>query len=449
MVNILILGAGRSATACINYVLEHAGLHNWYVTVADADPELAAQKVGGHPNGRGIWLDASRVEERQQLISRTDLVISLLPPQLHLEVAYDCIRFRKHLITASYVSKDIYKLSDDFRNKELIFMGEMGLDPGIDHMSAMQKINEIKARGGKITAFTSNAGGLVALDCLRHNPWRYKFTWNPRNVVKAGQGTAQYLEHGKFKYVPYNRLFKEYRLIEIPGFPEPFEVYANRESLLYREVYGLEDIPSLFRGTIRYRGFCDAWNALVQIGLTDGSYPILDSEKLTYHELMEAYLSRDNSSGSSVKERIANLLGESEFSPVMKKLDWLGLFGKRRIGLENATPALILEDLLLRKWTLEPTDRDLILMQHVIDYELDGRQHRSYATLVLEGKDSEDTAMARLVGLPLAIFAKEVMLGKITATGVNIPVRPEVYGPVLEELRSFGVVFTEKEEVLS
>ncbi|MEY3368936.1 MAG: hypothetical protein RI973_2091 [Bacteroidota bacterium] len=448
MGNILILGAGRSASACIRYTLDRAKEHNWFVTVADADQESAAKKINNHPNGRAVWLDASKTEDRQQLIGRSDVVISLLPPQLHLEVAYDCIRFKKHLITASYVSKDIYKLSDDFRNRELIFMGEMGLDPGIDHMSAMQKIDEIKAKGGRITAFSSNAGGLVALDCLKKNPWRYKFTWNPRNVVKAGQGTAQYLENGKFKYIPYSRLFKEYRLIEIPGFEEPFEVYANRESLLYREAYGLDDIPSLYRGTIRYRGFCDAWNALVQIGLTDGTYPILDSSRISYHELMEAYLSKEGRSGASVKERIAALLGESEFSPVMKKLDWLGLFSKKKIGLENATPALILENLLLEKWKLEPKDRDLIVMQHVFDYELEGRKHRLESTLVLEGTDAGDTAMARLVGLPLGIFAKQVLLGKIAAAGVNIPVRKEVYEPVLEELKQYGVVFQEREQVL-
>lgn len=449
MKNILILGAGRSANACIRYSLEAAKTHGWFVTVADADVEAATKKIAGHPQGRAVWLDAAKTNDRRDLIGRADVVISLLPPQLHLEVAYDCIALKKHLITASYVSKDIYKLSDEFRNKELIFMGEMGLDPGIDHMSAMQKIDEIKAKGGKITAFSSNAGGLVALENLKKNPWRYKFTWNPRNVVKAGQGTAQYLENGKFKYVPYSRLFLEYRLIDIPGFEEPFEVYANRESLLYREAYGLDDIPSLFRGTIRYRGFCDAWNALVKIGLTDGTYPILDSEKLTYHELMEAYLSKPGRAGASVKERIAELLGESEFSPVMKKLDWLGLFSKKKIGLENATPALILEDLLLQKWKLEPKDRDLILMQHIFEYELEGKKRRLTSTLVLEGHDADDTAMSRLVGLPLGIFAKQVMTGKIVTTGVNIPVKKDIYEPVLEELKTYGVIFSEQDEELA
>ncbi len=446
MNSILILGAGRSAGAMIKYTLEQAGKYNWAVIVADADLKMAEKKVAGHPNGLPVWLDVTKPEERRQLIARADLVVSLLPAHLHIEVANDCIKLRKHLITASYVSKDIYKLTDEFRNQELIFMGELGLDPGIDHMSAMKSIDAIKSMGGVLTGFISNAGGLIAPDCIGRNPWRYKFTWNPRNVVLAGQGTAQYLENGKLKYIPYNRLFKEYRLVEVPGFDEPFEVYANRESLLYREAYGLGDIPNLYRGTMRYRGFCDAWNALVQIGLTDATYPIVDSDKITYHTLMEGYLSKPGRPGASVKERIAELIGEREFSPVMKKLDWLGLFSKKKIGLHNATPALILENLLLKKWKLEPSDRDIIVMQHEFDYKLDGKKFRRFSTLILEGKDAEDTAMAKLVGLPLGIFAKLVMLGKVQARGVHIPVQKEVYEPVLQELEEYGVVFREREE---
>jgi len=445
MNNILVLGAGLSSTALIQYILDQAQRYNWRVTVADADPEMAIKKVAGHPNGIGVWLDVMKVNDRRDLMNRADLVISLLPAHLHIDVAADCIKLNKHCITASYVSKDIYKLSDEFRNKELIFMGELGLDPGIDHMSAMKTINEIKEMGGKITSFRSNAGGLVAPDNLKKNPWKYKFTWNPRNVVKAGQGTAQYLEDGKFKYIPYNRLFKENDLIEIPGFKEPFEVYANRESLLYREAYGLGDIPSLYRGTIRYSGFCDAWNALVQIGLTDATYPILDSDKISYHELLEAYLGTDRKGGLSVKDRIGELLGERPFSPVMKKLEWLGIFSKKKITVANATPALILENLLLDKWKLEENDRDLVLMQHEFEYTLNGKKKRRYSTMVLYGENANDTAIARTVGLPLGIFAKLVMQGKITSRGVNIPVSKEAYEPVLKELEDYGIKFLERE----
>lgn len=445
MNNILIIGAGRSAGACINYVLGQAEQKGWFVTVADADPQLAESRVKGRPNGRPAWLDVNKVNDRRELIGRADVVVSLLPAHLHLEVAHDCIKLKKHLITASYVSQELYRLGDEARDRELIFMGEMGLDPGIDHMSAMRHINSIKEKGGKITAFRSYTGGLIAPES-DDNPWHYKFTWNPRNVVLAGQGTAQYLENGKYKYIPYNRLFKDYRKIEIPGMGE-YEAYANRDSLLYRDVYGLADIPNILRGTIRHSGFCEAWHALVKIGLTDGSYPILESRDISYHEFMEGYLNPVNASGS-VKDRIAALLNVPSDGEVMKKLDWLGLFRKKKIGLDNATPALILEQLLLDKWKLKSRDRDMIIMQHEFEYELEGRQQELTSTLVMKGKDAQDTAMAKLVGLPLGIFVKLVMEGRIKSKGVNIPVIPEVYEPVLEELESYGVVFEDHERAL-
>lgn len=449
MNNILILGAGRSATALIKYVLEQAGKHNWFVMVADVNHALVSRKVGRHPNGRAVWVDVNRVVERRELIGRSDVVVSLLPPNLHIEVAYDCIALKKNLVTASYVSKDVYKLSDEFRNKELIFMGELGLDPGIDHMSVMRCVEEIKSKGGKITAFRSYSGGLIAPDCCDKNPWKYKFTWHPRNVILAGQGTAQYLENGRLHYIPYNRVFKEYRLMEFPGFEMPFEVYANREALLYREIYGLGDVPTVFRGTMRYRGFCDAWNALVQLGLTDSDYPIMDSANISYHQLMEAYAGTSAQGGGSVKSRIANMLGEKEFSPIMKKLDWLGLFSKKPIGLSNATPALILEHLLAEKWKLRPGDHDIIIMKHEFEYTLGAEQRRLQSTLYLEGTDTQDTALSSVIGLPLGIFAKLVLTSKITAKGVHIPVQKEVYEPVLRELEEFGIVFNESDTLIT
>lgn len=445
MRNILIIGAGRSATACIKYVLERAKEYNWFVTVADADPAMAEAKVNNHPNGRGTWLDVAKTNDRRELIGRADVIVSLLPAHLHIEVAQDCITLKKHLITASYVSSSLYSMTEEARSRQILIMGEMGLDPGIDHMSAMQKIDQIKREGGKITAFRSYTGGLVAPES-DDNPWHYKISWSPRNVVLAGQGTAQFLENNKFKYIPYNRLFKEYRLIDVPGYGT-YEVYANRDSLLYRDVYGLSGIPNILRGTIRARGFCDAWNALIKIGLTDSSFPIIDSDKITFHELMEAYLSPNDQDAGSVKDRIATLLGESPNSPVMKKLDWLGLFRKKKIKLPNATPSLILEQLLVDRWALKPHDKDMVIMQHEFEYEKSGKKHYLSSTLVMKGDNAEDTAMSKLVGLPLGIFVKLVMQGRITSTGVNIPVMPEVYEPVMEELATFGVRFEEREKV--
>ena len=446
MNNILIIGAGRSSTALINYVLNEAKKFGWFVTVADSNPDLAKDKINGHPNGRPAWLDVTKTNDRRDLVGRADIVVSLLPAHLHIEVAHDCIRLKKHLITASYVSKELYQLGDEARDRELIFMGEMGLDPGIDHMSAMQKINEIRDKGGKLTSFKSYTGGLIAPES-DDNPWHYKFTWNPRNVVLAGQGTAQYLEEGKYRYIPYNRLFKQYWNVVIEGMGN-YEVYANRDSLLYRDIYGLKNTETIMRGTIRHEGFCSAWNALVKLGLTDGSFPILESENLTYHGLIDAYLGHFEIKTGTLKERLAHFLEEELDSDVMKKLEWIGLFSKKKITLEQATPALILENLLLEKWKLKSTDKDMIIMQHEFEYELNDTKKKLTSTLVLKGHDSSDTAMARLVGLPLGIFVKLVMQGKINSKGVNIPVMPEVYEPVLHELKDFDVEFIEKEITL-
>ena len=445
MNNILIIGAGRSATALINYVLEQAKTYNWFVTIADADHEAAAKKVAGNPNGRATWLDATKVNDRRELIQRADVVVSLLPAHLHLEVAQDCLKLKKHLITASYISKQMYALGDEARERALIFMGEMGLDPGIDHMSGKQKIDQITAKGGRLKSFRSYTGGLVAPES-DDNPWHYKFSWNPRNVVLAGQGTAQYLEDGKLRYVPYNRIFAQTRTIEVPGMGE-YEVYVNRDSLLYRDLYDLGPIPNLLRGTIRHKGFCKAWDALVKIGLTDGSFPILDSEDITYHELIDAYVA-NSAPGSSVKEKVANLIGESVEGETIKRLDWLGLFSKKKIRMRSATPSLILENLLLEKWKLQDDERDMVIMQHELEYELARKNYKLTSTMVMKGDDAQSTAMSKLVGLPIGIFVKHVMLGKINSIGVNIPVLKEVYEPVLEELKDYGVVFHEKEELI-
>lgn len=440
---ILIIGAGRSSSALIKYCLDKSEELSWTVTVADADPAVAAAKVGDHPRGTSAWLDVTKTNDRSDLISRADIVVSLLPAHLHIEVAHDCIRLKKHLITASYVSQELYRLGDEARNRELIFMGEMGLDPGIDHMTAMQRLNAIREMGGKITAFRSFTGGLVAPES-NNNPWGYKFTWNPRNVVLAGQGTAQYLEDNKLKFLPYQRLFSTLWDIEVPG-QGKFEAYANRDSLLYREQYGLDDIPTILRGTLRYPGYAAAWNALVQIGLTNADFPILDSAKITYHELMEAFAP---SGSGSVKDRIAGMLDVPANGEVMERLVWLGLFTKKRIKLRDATPALILERLLLEKWKLSPGDKDLIVMQHQIDYELDGKTFRDVSNLTMKGENATDTAMSRLVGLPMGIFVRLISQEKIKSTGVHIPTMKEVYGPVLEEMEEYGMELTHATEVV-
>ena len=440
MKNILVIGAGRSSTALIHYLLDKSEQYGWFVSVADADPQQAEKKVNGHPNGRAIWLDVMKPNDRKDILSRVDIVVSLLPAHLHLQVAQDCIKLRKHLITASYVSREMYRLGDEARDASLIFMGEMGLDPGIDHMSAMQTLDRLRDEGCKLISFKSYAGGIVAPES-DDNPWHYKFSWNPRNVVLAGQGTAQYLENNKLRCVPYHRLFASAERIDIPGF-QPLDAYPNRDSLLYRSIYGLDAIPNLLRATLRYPEFCDAWHALIKIGLTDGSYPLHESDQLTYHEWIASYLPQGP---GSVKERCARFLGLAVDSRIMQQIEWLGLFRKKKIKVENATPALLLENLLLKKWKMRSNDRDMIVMQHEFEYETkEGKQEHLTSTMLMKGEDAEDTAMARLVGLPMGIFVRLIAEGKISTTGVQIPIMREVYEPVLEELQEYGVSFEER-----
>jgi len=348
-------------------------------------------------------------------------------------------------MTASYVSDQMYSLSDQAKARSLIFMGELGLDPGLDHMSAASKIREIRMKGGELLAFRSYTGGLVAPES-NTNPWRYKFTWNPKNVIRAGQGTAQYLSNGHFKYIPYARLFKRYKMVEIAGVGE-FEMYPNRDSLLYREKYDLMDIPTMIRGTLRYPGFCRAWGGLVQLGLTDASYPILNSDSITYREFLDAYL--DGEDDETMEVKVARAIGVEPDDEMIAKIKWTGLFADELIGLKLASPAHILEKCLLEKWQLEDGDKDLIIMQHEFDYSLDSREYRAYSTLYLEGENSVDTAMSKLVGLPLGVFVKYVMIGRIKQAGVHIPIYPVFYEPILNDLKELGVVFRETEKELS
>ena len=441
MNSILIIGAGRSAGALISYLLKQADRHDWRIMVADADADSAAKRVQGFSNAQSMRMDIRNIDQRRSTIQNYDLVISLLPAFLHIEVARDCLEFKKHLITASYVSSEMHELAQRAKEQGILFMGEMGLDPGIDHMSAMKRIHHIQEKGGKISAFLSYTGGVIAPES-DDNPWHYKFTWNPRNVVRAGQGTAQYLDEGKYKYIPYNRLFERYKNVEIQGF-QTMEMYANRDSLLYRSAYNLDHIPTIVRGTLRYPGFCDAWNTLVKIGLTDGSYPIINSHNLTYREWLDAYL--DPKAGSTIKERLASLCNIKIDGDEMKKLEYIDLFSDDKIKLEHATPADILESLLLDKWALQSEDKDLIVMQHEFHYELHGESFTDLSTMLLKGQNSEDTAMSRLVGLPLGIFVKHFMLGEIPQddVDVHIPVIKEIYHPVLKELEEYNVVFKE------
>jgi len=443
MQKILIIGAGRSATSLIKYLLEEAKTRDWFVTVADFNLDLAEAKIGQTEKGEAISLNIKDDEARATAISEHDVIISMLPAFMHIIVAKDALKYGKHMVTASYISDEIEAMSEGFKSKDAVFMGEMGLDPGIDHMSAMEKINEIKEAGGTIHTFRSYTGGIIAEES-DDNPWHYKFTWNPRNVVLAGQSTAKYLVDGAYTYAPYRRLFKDAKTVDVKGLGD-FEMYPNRDSLDYQEIYTLQNTPNLIRGTLRRPGYCQAWNALIELGLTDDTYKIDDSATLTYADWVSAYVRHE--SGSNVIQKVAARLDLEIDGQIMEQLKWLDLFSNEKIGLEAATPAQILQKLLMQKWTLKPEDKDLIIMQHEFEYEVDGEERKLFSTMHYEGENATDTAMSKLVGLPMGIFTKLLLDGEIKLRGVHIPVSKEVYSKVLRELEQFDVHF--KETMLS
>lgn len=440
MKKILIIGAGRSTVSLIHYLINNAASCDWEVTVADVDLKLAQAKAGNNPRARAVALNIDNDEQRVAEIKQADMVVSMLPANLHGLVAKDCVNWGKHLATASYVSEQMQELDQEARHKGLLLLNECGLDPGIDHASAMKIIDEVHAGGGEIVSFKSFCGGLVAPES-NDNPWGYKFSWNPRNVVVAGQGTAHYLDEGEIKYIPYNRIFLQTERIAVDGYGY-FDAYANRDSLGYQAPYGLQDAQTLLRGTLRMPGFCKAWNVFVKLGLTDDSYLIKDADQFTYTSLLSAYLPGTG----DVKTRLINFMGMEADKDVIERIGWLGFFDKVKVEMKAGTPAQLLQHLLEKKWVLKQDDRDMVVMQHlfVIDTKGNTRLPGSIiSSLVVKGDDPQHTAMAKTVGIPLGISVKNFLTGKFNLSGVQIPTKKEIYLPLLGELKQHGIVFEE------
>lgn len=441
MQSILIIGAGRSAIALINYLEAHAHDSEWRITVADKDISNLEGQITKETNV--VEFDLFNADQLVHEVAQSDVVVSLLPANLHPIVAKVCVDKNKSLFTASYESEEIRKLEPEVTKKGLLFLNEMGLDPGIDHMSAMQILDRIKAEGHDLKAFESFTGGLVSPESDT-NPWHYKFSWNPRNVVVAGQGgTAKFIQEGKYKYIPYNRLFRRTELIEIENYGK-FEGYANRDSLKYLDRYQLQGIPTIYRGTLRRPGFCRAWNVFVQLGITDDSYIMDHLEGMTYRDFINSFLYYHPS--DSVETKLYHYMHIDQDSDIIEKLEWLGIFDDKPIGLKQATPAQVLEKLLTEKWLLQPNDKDMIVMWHKFLYRRKGDETDTCLTssLVVEGQNSVRTAMAKTVGLPLAIAVKLYLQGNLNITGVHIPTSKEIYEPVLNELKEFEINFKEQ-----
>jgi saccharopine dehydrogenase-like NADP-dependent oxidoreductase len=501
MKQVLLFGAGKSATVLIEYLLKNAEEENWQLTVVDADLLNAQKKIGDSAFGKTVSFNISNEEERGSYISKADIVISLMPPSLHFLIAKDCIRFKKNLLTASYVDEQMRSLKNDVEADGLLFLCEMGLDPGIDHMSAKKMIDEIQDDGGVIHSFYSHCGGLIAPE-NDDNPWHYKISWNPRNVVTAGQAGAIFKQNGEIKELEYKELFAEKRYVSIPGY-EVLCWYPNRDSLSYISLYGLEECDTFIRTTLRHPDFIYGWKNVIDTNLT--------SEKQTYNtdgkslaQLFKEHMDKNGFSEwleEKLKEQFdstKNLLAElvnlvelekkaeekgiesvEEFMVVdeqgglkqididdlkvnaaatladrmhdasltLKQLFYLGLDDNETIvNKGECSAASILQIALEKKLALKPGDKDLVVMQHEIEFEKENKKHRSISTLILNGENDVHTAMAKTVGLPLGIAAKLILNGTITLKGLHIPIVKEIYNPVLEELKHHGIIFREQNE---
>ncbi len=438
MTNILVFGAGKSSSYLIKYLLDCSAKYFWQVTVADSNINAALERIGNHSFGNAAQINIHEESIRKRLIAQSNIVISLLPPSLHIIIARDCLDLKKNLVTASYVSDQIRELHTDVRDSGLLFMNEMGLDPGIDHMSAMKIIHEVERLGGDIYSFKSYCGGLVATQS-DHNPWHYKISWNAANIVHAGKSGADFLLSGFEKHIPYQNLFKDLEFIELPKIGR-LAAYANRDSLSYQKLYGLQNVKTMLRATFRYEEYCIGWHTIVNLGLTDDTkkYQTAELSFLQWFNLATAHVK-----GDTPHDKIKTISTNAQLS--LDLLDWLGLFSDEKIGISASLhSAEILQSIIEEKWKMEWNDKDMIVMHHEFEYGRRNLDARLSSTLIVEGKDKTYTAMAKTVGLPMAIFTKMFLTGKFkNLVGVQIPIMREVYKPVLKELGENGIEFEE------
>ena len=422
MQKILLFGAGKSATCLIDYLISESAIHNWNVTIADANLQLVHSKAGHSPNVKPVTLNVANIEERKSLIQNADIVISLLPPTLHFVIAQDCIELEKNLLTASYIDEPTRKLQSSIEKKRLFFLYEMGLDPGIDHMSAMHLIDSIKKKSGRIISFKSHTGGLVAPES-DDNPWHYKVSWNPRNIVRAGAVGAVYKEADQIKNISYAKLFDDCGEVFVKSAGK-FSFYPNRDSLSYIALYGLENASTFVRTTLRHPDFCKNWKYIVRAGLTDDE-KILQTKDLSLKEWSLPL-------ASLIRNENRDLFA------------FLGFFDEAPVPPAAKTSADILQSLIEQKLKMLPGDRDMIVMLHELDCCLGEKKFQIKSTLIVEGEDHLRTAMAKTVGLPLGIATKLILQGTLSLKGLHIPIVPEIYQPVLEELKSHGISFREE-----
>lgn len=438
MQTILVAGAGKSSIYLIEYLLNNASRNKWKVIVADGSRDAIEDKVKNHPCSEIAVIDITDSTQREPLVEKADIVVSLMPPHLHIHLAKDCLKHKKNLITSSYISPEMKAMDADVKAAGLMFMCEMGLDPGIDHMTANQIIHSIERVASSITSFKSYCGGLIA-PSSDNNPWHYKFSWNPKNIITAGADGAHYLQNGKGVTVPYEAMFDNCKKIKVDGLGS-LAYYPNRDSLRYLDLYHVPEIKTFIRATLRYPAFCKGWQAIILLKLNDQKDSI-DTTNLSYADWVKQ---KTSYASGTLSNHIQNKLGEDGDSKTMEMLAWLGIFDDVKINQGNISSADILLNLLLQKWEMAPEDKDMVVMQHEVEYLHRGDKIKMTSTMVIEGESRDHSAMAKTVGLPMAILAKMVLNKKIVPpTGVLIPSMPSVYRPVLTELKHHGIEFIE------
>jgi saccharopine dehydrogenase (NADP+, L-glutamate forming) len=440
MKQILLFGAGKSATVLIDYLVANAEKENWNLIVVDANLQLALDKIQNSSFGKAVSFDIMDDEKREKYISDASIVVSMLPPALHSKVAKDCIRFSKHLLTASYVDDEIRSMQAEIKNKNVLFLCEMGLDPGIDHMSAMKLIDHIHAKGGHIHSFKSHCGGLVAPES-DNNPWHYKISWNPRNIVLAGKAGAVYKKNNEVFNIGYESVFENNETVTVPGLGD-LAFYPNRDSLSYIPVYGLEETSTFIRTTLRHPSFCKGWNCVVKAGLANEEpFPSFTSKRISYREWLDQSISKHTTAKNA--DEYLNQYAGGDKALIKDMFAYLDLLSEKDIPVTATSSADVLQYVLENKLFLLQHDKDMIVMLHEFDYTVNGKPATINSSLIVKGENNLHTAMAKTVGLPLGIAAKRILDGTITATGLHIPTVKEIYEPVLKELEEYGIKFND------
>ncbi len=438
--NVLVLGAGLVSKPLVKYLLDHP---NFSVTMASRTVSKAEKIIDGHSYGTAIALNVSDDALLEKLVSESDLTVSLLPYTYHVKVAKLCIKYKKHLITTSYVSDDMKALDKRAKDADVILLNECGLDPGIDHMSAMRVIHEVENNKGKVISFRSTTGALPSHEA-NNNPFGYKFSWSPRGVLLASRNAAKWLENGKEISIPGEKLFENYYLQDVPGVGT-FENYPNRNSIPYKDIYGLKDAKTVYRGTFRMAGWCETIRKIVALGWLNDK-PITGFKGKTYGDLTRFLV------GAKEKDDLikatAEYLNLDTYSTVIKRLEWLGLFSDKKLPDDRDNPLDFLNVLTLSKMPLDKSERDMVVMHHEFIAEYPSKKEYITSTLIGYGIPYNDSAISRTVALPAAIAVKMILNEQIKLTGVHIPVIPDIYNPILDELKEMGIKFTEETQTL-